>query len=97
MAEKIDLRALAGSFGMKVSELAIFMGYTKQALYQLNDGAGGICTDRYYAALKELQYKNQELYDSDLQQAQARKQEREKYIQQMCKTVSAINIIEQIE
>ncbi len=97
MAEKIDLRALAGSFGMKVSELATFMGYTKQALYQLNDGTGGICTDRYYAALKELQYKNQELYEADLQQAQARKQEREKHIQQLCRNVSAINVIEQIE
>ncbi len=97
MAEKIDLRALAGSFGMKVSELATFMGYTKQALYQLNDGTGGICTDRYYAALKELQYRNQELYEADLQQAQARKQEREKHIQQLCRNVSAINVIEQIE
>lgn len=63
----------------------------------LNDGTGGICTDRYYAALKELQYKNQELYEADLQQAQARKQEREKHIQQLCRNVSAINIIEQIE
>lgn len=97
MAEKIDLRALADSFGMKVTELATFMGYTKQALYQLNNGTGGICTDRYYAALKELQYRNQELYDADLQQAQARKQEREKYIQKMCKNVSAINVIEQME
>lgn len=97
MAEKIDLKALANSFGMKVSELATFMGYTKQALYQLNDGSGGICTNRYYAALKELRYRNQELYEADLQKAQARKQEREEHIRQMCRNVSAINVIEQIE
>lgn len=97
MAKKIDLKALAESFGMKVSELAAFMGYTKQALYQLNDGTSGICTERYYAALKQLQYKNQELYEADLQKAQARKQEREKHIMQMCKNVSAINVIEQVE
>jgi hypothetical protein len=33
----------------------------------------------------------------DLLQAQARKHEREKYIQQMCRNVGAINIIEHLK
>ncbi|MDE7478228.1 MAG: hypothetical protein K2M91_09815 [Lachnospiraceae bacterium] len=72
MAEKIDLKALAESFGMKVSGLAAFMGYTKQALYQLNDGTSGICTSRYYAALKLLQSQNEKLYEADMQKKRRR-------------------------
>ncbi|MDE6619705.1 MAG: hypothetical protein K2K74_04280 [Lachnospiraceae bacterium] len=94
MAEKIDLKALAKLFGMNVSELARFMGYTKQALYQLNDGTSGICTERYYKALKQLQFQNEKLYEDDLQEAQLLKQERERYIQQMCRNVSAVNVTE---
>lgn len=65
------------------------------------DGTGSENADQYHngknAALKELQYRNQELYEADLQQAQARKHEREKYIQQMCRNVGAINIIEHLK
>ena len=96
MAEKVDLKAMSMSFRMKVSELAKFLGYTRQALYQINDGTQGICTDRYHDTLKLLKFQSDQIYEDDLQKAIAAKQEREKYIQQMCNNVGAINVTEQL-
>lgn len=97
MKEIIDLREIASAFKMKVGEFASFIGYSRQALYQMNDGTNGICTDRYYASLKLLKFQSDKMYKDDLEKAQRDKQEREKLIQQMCDNVSAINVIKQIE
>lgn len=97
MAKKIDLKELAAMFRMKVNDLAKFMGYSRQALYQMNDGTNGICTDRYYASLKLLKFQSDKIYDADLEKALQQKQERERIIQRMCDNVSAINVLKQIE
>lgn len=97
MKEIIDLREIASAFKMKVGEFASFLGYSRQALYQMNDGTNGICTDRYYASLKLLKFQSDKMYEDDLEKARRDKQERERLIKQMCDNVSAINVVEHIE
>ena len=96
MKEKIDLREIAYAFRMKIGEFASFLGYSRQALYQMNDGTNGICTARYYASLKLMQFQSDKMYEDELQKAQRDKQERERMIQPMCDNVGAINVIKQI-
>ena len=93
MKETVDLKELAAGFEMKVGELAEFLGYSKQALCQMNDGTNGVCTGRYYAALKLLVFQSDKLYEDDLKRALERKQSREKMVRRMCNSVGAINVV----
>ena len=93
MKGKVDLKELAAAFGMKINELADFLGYTRQALYQMNDGTNGVCTGRYRAALKTLKTESDKLYESDLEKAMELRQTRERMIQQMSENVGGINIL----
>lgn len=97
MAKKIDLKELADAFRMNISGVAKFLGYSKQALYQMNNGTSGICTRRYYSSLQLLKLQSDKLYQEDLERALEEKQTRERIIQQMCDNVSAINVIKQVE
>lgn len=93
MKEKVDLKELAAGFDMKVGELAEFLGYSRQALYQMNDGTNGVCTGRYYAVLKLLAFQSDKLYEDDLKRALEKKQFRERMVRQMCNSVGAINVV----
>lgn len=96
MAKKVELKELASAFGMKIGELSEFLGYTRQGLYNMNDGTTGICTRRYYSMLKLLKFKSDSIYEDEIALAKKRKQEREKLIQQMCDNVGAINVVERV-
>lgn len=93
MEEKVNLKELASVFGMKVNELAEFLGYTRQALYQINDGTSGICTGRYHVALEQLKAQSDKLYESDLKKALEAKRARERMIWQMGENVGGINVV----
>ena len=97
MASKLSLYEVASLFRMSVSELADFIGYTRQALYLLHNGSKSICTGRYYASLKLLKFQSDKMYEDDLRKAEAERQERESYIRQMCDNVGAIGVIERVE
>lgn len=97
MASKLSLSEVASLFRMSVSELADFIGYTRQALYLLHNGSKSICTGRYYASLKLLKFQSDKMYEDDLRKAEAERQERESYIRQMCDNVGAIGVIERVE
>lgn len=92
MASKLSLYEVASLFRMSVSELADFIGYTRQALYLLHNGSKSICTGRYYASLKLLKFQSDKMYAGDLQKAEAERQERESYIRQMCENVGVLDI-----
>ena len=93
MENKVDLKELAAAFGMKVNELADFLGYTRQALYQMNDGTNGVCTGRYHAALKLLTLQSDKLDEEDLKKAMELRKARERMIRQMGENVGGINIL----
>lgn len=97
MAKKIELKELASAFGMNVGELADYLGYTRQGLYNMNNGITGICTRRYHATLKLLKVKSDEIYQKDMNRAATNKIEREYIISKMCENVNAINVVEQTE
>lgn len=93
MVQKVDLKSVAKQFGMNISAFAQFVGYSKQALYQINDGTNGICTPRYHAALKLLKFQSDQIYQEELKEVKQKKIEREKAILQLCKNVGAINVV----
>ncbi len=93
MLGKVDLKELAAGFGMKVNELAGFLGYTRQALYQMNDGTNGICTGRYFVALEQLKRQSDMMYEADLERALEAKQTREHMIWQMGENVGGVNVV----
>lgn len=93
MKEKIDLKKIAKNFNMTVTDFTSFLGYTRQALYQINDGETGICTTRYYSALRLLKMESDRMYEEDLQKALEAKELREHCILQMSEKVGAINVL----
>lgn len=93
MLGKVELRELAAGFGMKVNELAEFLGYTRQALYQMNDGTNGVCTGRYHVALEQLKRQSDKLYEADLERALEAKQAREDMIWQMGENVGGVDVV----
>lgn len=97
MKKKVNLKEVAVAFGMTITKFAEFLGYSKQALYQLNDGTNGICTSRYYSALRLLKFQSDKMYEDALEKAERDKATREALIQQMCDNVSAIGVIERVE
>lgn len=75
MAQKIDLKSVAKQFRMTICGFAKFLGYSKQALYQMNDGTNGICSPRYHAALKLMKFQSDQMYEDDLKEAAKQRQE----------------------
>lgn len=93
----MDIKGIAQTFRLSISGFAKLTGYSRQALYQMADEKTAVCTPRFYSTLKLLKLQSDKLYQDDLEKAQKEKEEREKVILALCKKVSAINVIEQVE
>lgn len=93
MKEKMDLKKIAKTFNMTIIEFSSFLGYSKQALYQINNAEQGICTTRYYSALRLLKMQSDRMYEEDLKKALEAKELREQGILQMSEKVGATNVL----
>lgn len=91
----LKLRDIAENFRTNVEGFAELTGYTKPALYNLFAGRRQSCSEkRLKAVMKSLQSKSDDLYYEDLARAKLEKQEREKYINKMCRHAGIQEIIE---
>lgn len=93
MEKEINLRQIAKDFNMNVCELATFMGYSKQALYQIFKSEQGVFTRRLYSALKLLKLQSDNIYDEELRKAKESKERREQNIQKMSEKINAFNVL----
>lgn len=92
----MDLKVVSKKFNHDVSSLAKLLGYSRPALYQMANGKNGVCTPRYYAAMKLLKFESDRMYEEDIKAAEQRKLDREKSIAEMCESVGAINVVERV-
>ena len=93
MEKDIDLKEIAKGFNMNVCGLATFMGYSKQALYQIFKSEQGVFTRRLYSALKLLKLQSDNIYDEELKKAKESKERREQNIQKMSEKINAFNVL----
>ena len=93
MEKEIDLKEVAKGFNMNVCGLATFMGYSKQALYQIFGGENAVYTRRLYSALKLLKLQSDKIYDEELRKAKESKERREQDIQRMSEKINAFNVL----
>ena len=93
MEKDIDLKEVAKGFKMNVCELATFMGYSKQALYQIFKSEQGVFTRRLYSALKLLKMQSDKIYEEDTRNALESKERRERDIQRMSDKINALNVV----
>lgn len=89
----MDLKEIAKKFNHTVSTFCKFLGYSRQGLYQMTDGTNGVCTPRYYAAMKLLKYESDKMYEEDLKIAEQKRLERESAISDLCEKVGAVNVL----
>ena len=93
MEKDIDIKEIAKGFIMNVCGLATFMGYSKQALYQIFNGEQGVFTRRLYSALKLLKMQSDKIYDEELRKAKESKERRERDILRMSDKINALNVV----
>ena len=77
--EKTRLREMAKSFGMTVNELAVYIGYTKQRLYQAVNG-GRLHAGHLKLAEEKLNTLNELLYKRAENEAREQYLDRERMI-----------------
>lgn len=66
-------KGLAKAFGVHVDELAEMMGVTRQTLYDLSHGNYKTPPRRMTAALKAVRCISREMYEKDIEEAEARR------------------------
>jgi hypothetical protein len=74
------IKAIAGAFGMSVTDFVKFTGYSRQALYQALDGANGVCTPRLKATIDHLKFASESMHNQDISEARIQKNIRDKAI-----------------
>lgn len=84
-----DLKQIAKSFNMSVSQFAKKTGYTRQALYQALEN--GVCSTRLNATIDMLKMISDTMYNAELEKVQLDKKERDEQIKAISNCVGKIN------
>ena len=79
----VTVKKLANSFGLKVSEFATISGYSRQGLYNLIESEKIGNPNRFCAFIHHLELFSEEIYKQDLAQAEIKKNERKKFIDEL--------------
>lgn len=69
----MDIRQIAKAFDMKINEFAEYIGYTRQTLYCIPSRCN---KQRARAAIQLLGYRNQQLFEEEIQAAKDRFEKR---------------------
>ena len=78
-----DLKSIAGLFGMTVSELEQFTGYSRQELHRVMDNGKAVGTVRMMDTIRKLDTASYNIYSAAVSQAEAEQRAREKLLKSL--------------
>ncbi len=92
----MKLKRIADAYKTNIDGLAKMIGYSRQALYYIaSPGKKNICTERIYAAMKNLKQKSDDMYLEDMARANIEKREREELLRKFCKQIGTVDVTEE--
>ena len=81
-----DLKSVAGLFGMTVTELEQFTGYSRQELHRVMNNGKAVGTARMSSVIRKLDAASYDIYSATVSQAETEKKAREKLLKSFANT-----------
>lgn len=81
-----DLKSVAGLFGMTVSELEQFTGYSRQELHRVMDNGKAVGTARMANVIRKLDAASYDIYSAAVAKAEGEKNTRESILKVLSHT-----------